>query len=271
MREAKIRRTLRRAVACMATAVAWHVPAWAQMQMPGTFAVNERGAATYTIPINVPPGVGGVEPRLQLVYNSQRGNGPLGVGWALSGLSAITRCPATMAQDGVRGAVNYDAADRYCADGQRLMVSSGTYGVKTARYRTEIESYQNVQHAGPAVDGDPVGPSIFIVSAKDGMSMMYGGTDDSRLQAQGKTVNAAWMLNSVMDRLGNRMDITYLKDIANGVAYPTRIDYTSNATTGLPAAHSVLFDYTVRPDNAVSYHAGSMAGRTILRLARSAP
>lgn len=63
MREAIIRRTLRCAAACMATTVvAWHVPALAQMRMPGTFAVNERGAATYTIPISVPPGVGGVEP-----------------------------------------------------------------------------------------------------------------------------------------------------------------------------------------------------------------
>ena len=53
--------------------VMWCLPAAAQMQMPGAFAVNERGAATYTLPIQVPPGVGGMEPKLALSYNSQRG------------------------------------------------------------------------------------------------------------------------------------------------------------------------------------------------------
>ena len=72
---------------------------------PGSFKVNETGAATYTIPITVPPGTAGMAPTLSLNYNSQSGNGPLGVGWSLGGLSAITRCPATYAQDGFKGGI----------------------------------------------------------------------------------------------------------------------------------------------------------------------
>jgi len=94
------------------------------MDIGGQFAVSESGAATYSIPIQIPPGTGGIEPKLALSYSSQSGNGLLGVGWNLAGLSAITRCPRTMAQDGVRGSVNFDANDRYCLDGQRLMVVS---------------------------------------------------------------------------------------------------------------------------------------------------
>src|ERR1700743_2142498 len=97
------------------------------MQAPGQFAVNSTGGATYTIPIVIPPGTAGMTPSLSLVYSSQSGDGLLGFGWSLSGLPAITRCPRTVAQDGVHGGVNYDNNDRFCLDGKRLMVISGTY------------------------------------------------------------------------------------------------------------------------------------------------
>ena len=112
---------------------------------PGSFRVTESGAAEYRIPIRVPPGIAGMEPKLALVYNSQAGNGLLGMGWNLEGLSAVARCPQTMAQDAVRGGVNYDANDRYCLDGQRLMLISGaSYGADGAEYRTELESFSKV-------------------------------------------------------------------------------------------------------------------------------
>jgi Salmonella virulence plasmid 65kDa B protein len=90
---------------------------------PGQFAVSASGAATYSIPIQVSPGIAGMQPKLSLEYSSQAGNGIVGAGWNLAGLSSITRCPRTMAQDGVRGSVNYDGNDRYCLDGQRLMLT----------------------------------------------------------------------------------------------------------------------------------------------------
>jgi hypothetical protein len=57
----------------------------------GSFAVNSAGAATYTIPIWAPPGPNGLQPSVALAYNSQSGNGYVGVGWNISGLSSIYR------------------------------------------------------------------------------------------------------------------------------------------------------------------------------------
>jgi hypothetical protein len=139
-------------------------PLFAQMSTPGNFRVSETGAAVYEIPIKVPPGLAGMEPKLSLVYNSQSGNGLLGVGWSLQGLSAITRCPRTMAQDGVRGGVNYDSNDRFCLDGQRLMAVSGTYGADGTEYRTERESFTKITSHGTAGNG----PSYFIAKTKSG-------------------------------------------------------------------------------------------------------
>src|SRR4030095_5870018 len=66
----------------------------APMSTEGQFSVSESGAATYTIPLQLPPGSGGIQPQLALSYNSQSGNGLLGVGWSLSGLFALTRSSA---------------------------------------------------------------------------------------------------------------------------------------------------------------------------------
>lgn len=98
----------------------------------GSFAVSESGAATYTVPLQIAPGVNGIQPSLALSYNSQGGDGPVGVGWGLSGTSTIMRCPKTLATDGIRAPINYDnitdphtGNDAFCLDGQRLLPVTG--------------------------------------------------------------------------------------------------------------------------------------------------
>ena len=146
---------------------------------PGSHQVTPSGAFTYNIPIAVPPGTAGIEPKLSLAYNSQGGNGLLGMGWSLSGLSVIHRCPKTVVQDGVHGSVNYDANDRYCLDGQRLVAINGTYGADATEYRTESESYSRIVSYGSQGSG----PASWKVWTKSGQIIEYGNTADSRIEA----------------------------------------------------------------------------------------
>ena len=103
----------------------------------GSFAVSSTGEATYALPLIVPPGAAGMQPTLAVAYNSASGDGMLGMGFSLSGLSAMTRCVRTMAQDNQIRSVRYDQHDALCLDGARL-VPVGSSGDGVVEYRTAI-------------------------------------------------------------------------------------------------------------------------------------
>ena len=45
------------------------------MQIASQFGVTSSGGVSYSIPVTVPPGTAGIEPRLALAYSSHSGNG----------------------------------------------------------------------------------------------------------------------------------------------------------------------------------------------------
>jgi len=235
---------------------------------PAYFGVTSSGAATYRIPIWTPPGVGNAELDLALVYNSRSGNGVIGQGWSLSGLSAITRCNRTTAQDGAPAAVTNTLADRYCLDGQQLKLVSGTYGAPNSVYATEVESFSRIVASGSTGNG----PAFFIVTSKNGLVFEYGSSGDSQVYAGTSGTVRTWALSVVRDRAatstGNSITVTYLNDARNGaytsgtfrvaeIAYPT-------TATGQGPFYRVSFDYSPRP--ATDPVAGYLAGHAVLEL-----
>jgi hypothetical protein len=235
--------------------------AYGQMTLPGKFEVTDSGSASYTIPIAVVPGTAGLEPKLSLSYDSRSGNGLLGVGWSLSGLPSITRCGRTIAQDGASGGVAFDANDRFCLDGQRLVATSGTYGADQTEYRTERESFSKVVSYGSAGSG----PGWFKVWTKAGLVMEFGNTADSKIEAQGKSSVRVWALNKTSDTKSNYFTVSYSEDNANGEYRPSRIDYTGNGAAA--PANSVRFVYEARTDISPVYQGGSII-RTGQRLTK---
>jgi len=241
------------AIACFFVSLVVSTNAIAMATTPGEFSVTPTGSASYTIPIQAPPGTAGMHPDLSLNYSSQSGNGIWGQGWSLNGLSVIHRCPKTMAQDDVVDGINYDSEDRFCMDGQRLVAKNGLYGANGTEYRTEIESFSRIVSYGQSGSG----PTWFKVWTKSGQIMEYGNTVDSRVEALNRVEVRVWANNKVMDTVGNYMTVKYLIKKEKGQYCPSRIDYTSNDAAGLAAQRSIRFENTYREDVTNSYVAGS--------------
>jgi RHS repeat-associated protein len=222
----------------------------------GKFQVGESGEAIYSIPISTVAGTAGLEPKLALTYSSQGYNSLLGIGWSLSGLSAITRCPATLAQDGFMDPVDFDNNDRFCLDGERLMAIAGVYGANATEYRTEQDSFRRVVSYGEAGSG----PASFTVKTKSGLIFEYGETADSRIEAQGKASALLWAVNRIADTKGNYLTVTYTEDAAE--YRPNQIDYTGNDNAGLLPFASIKFVYESRPDVSPRYVSGSLLKTT---------
>ncbi|ASS74441.1 hypothetical protein CIG75_05185 [Tumebacillus algifaecis] len=232
--------------------------------LPGEFSVDANGSAVYSIPLQLPIGTAGVMPQFALVFHSAFQNGLLGMGWMLQGLSAISRVPATVAQDGHHGSVSYDQNDRYALDGQRLIVTDGSYGSSNSTYRTEMESWVKVVPVFHNPSQVAQGPDGFRVYTKDGKTCEYGLTADAKTPASATNpVIREWALNKVTDRHGNYMTFSYQQDKGNNAYYLSRIDYTGNSK--LDPKRSVQFDYESRTDVEVAY-AGGAAVKTTQRL-----
>src|ERR1700678_283237 len=132
----------------------------------GQFAVSPTGSAQYSIPIWAPPGPRGIQPKISLFYDSRSSIGPLGIGWSIAGLGQITRCNKTVAQDTTAAPVALATSDGYCINGNRLRLTSGTYGTAGSVYQTEIADFSQITAYGTAGNG----PAYFIVQASNGLT-----------------------------------------------------------------------------------------------------
>jgi hypothetical protein len=246
------------------------------------FSVTETGGATISIPIQVPRGIGGMEPQLSLNYSSGAGNGLLGIGWTLAGPSAITRCPKTAVHDaGVRGAVSFSTSDRFCLDGQRLIsvnpTTDATYGAAGTEYRTERDSFSRILAVGNT-GGSSGYPASFKVLTKAGLILEFGLSDNSRAMTvmTGGAANVVnrWLLQRISDRMvtpsfvefvycGGEVTATFgcTASAYAGSKVLRYIQYTNRGTT-LNGTTAVVFSYEARPDRQLQFHAGASQVQT---------
>lgn len=230
----------------------------------GSADTNPSGAASYTIPLWTPAGTNGLSPELSLDYSSDKPNGWLGMGFAVSTLSAINRCNRTTAQDGSVNTVPpaFSQFDKFCIDGDRLrLVSGATYGASGTTYQTELESFRKITIMG----SDSFGPTWFEVRMPDGLIYEFGNSPDSKIRLINgsgglSSIRAYWALSRIRDRSNNYIDFTYAQDATRGGYYTQEIRWTGN-TNGTAPKYKVTFvnESADRPDrilNRLPYYGG---------------
>ncbi len=209
----------------------------------GSASVGAVGGATYSIPIKLPNGINGIQPNLGIVYNSQGGNGLLGLGAQLSGLSAIIRVPYNPYYDNENyHPVSFDGKDKYALNGQRLLTNgSGVYFTENDPSTRIIESTQK--------KGD--GPEYFTVETKSGMTMEFGkptAGSSSAIILNGHTGIYIWLLNKIYDKNGNYIQFKYGQNA--GEFWINEIEYTGTKLNS--PFYKIKFNYKSRQDEIFS-------------------
>ena len=201
----------------------------------GTTDVTPSGALSYTIPIEVPPGIQDQIPAISLNYNSQGGNGVAGFGWNLSGISKITKISASDYYDKLIDPVDFDGNDRFALDGQRLLLKSGTYGSGNSEYQTENYSNIKIIGYGQSRFGSKYGPSYFIVYHPDGSRVWYGSNSNSNGRLE-------WGITKVEDVNGNTM--SYVYQTTGGLLQIKSVSYGSQSVSN--SVNKIEFAYKNR-------------------------
>ncbi len=155
---------------------------------------SPTGAKTYEVPIDVYPGMKGFNPNLSLVYNSQQGNSIMGVGWAISGISMISRCGQTMYHDGSPQGIAMDNGDAFLLNGIRLIKTG-----QTSSYVSYESEQGNIQVQG-YFSGTIM--KYFKVFNPDGTQGVFGYTANSQNQLY-------YPLVSLKDLKGNVINYSY--------------------------------------------------------------
>lgn len=205
------------------------------------------GTAAVTIPIEVAQGRGGIQPSVNLLYNSSSGNGFLGVGWTLE-MGSISRSTR-------KGTPKFNNTDTFvltqAGSTQELVDISGN----ATEFRPENEgAFMKIQFNGTA----------WTLTDKKGTKYYFGTTVASRVvDADTGTKIFKWCLDRVEDLNGNYMTVQYWGE--DFQKYPLEIQYTGNSLLSLAPFASVKFEYeskTASADSSASYLSGSLIKQT---------
>ena len=228
----------------------------------GNFSVSPLGGATYTIGIEAPQGLPGMQPNVAIVYNSQSGNGVVGYGCSISGISVITRGPRTVYHDGKAGGITHGMDDAFYLDGQRLVLREHIAGSDSSVYCLENDPFFRIVLHGQT--GSSQNGLWFSALDKNGIKYEYGIVGQQAYTTSGIRKINAWYITRMENSVGNFM--TYSYNFDNYYRYPETITYGSNSRTNSGVTNTVEFAYEERDEDPIPFSLEGVQGSISLRL-----
>jgi RHS repeat-associated protein len=203
------------------------------------------GQVSYAVPIELPPGRGRFAPSLELTYEGALGNGPLGVGWALSvpSIRRSTRQGVPRYDDPASTALDWARADELelvgIAGGGRLVaVRDGTWRVEGRGEEVRV-----------AFSG-----SVATVTDRDGVVYHLGTTPAGRLFDASRGV-FAWFTQAILSPSGETIVLRYSKD--RGQVYLDSVAWANQGTSAAPDhRYQLQLTWEARRDVFTSYRPG---------------
>ncbi len=219
------------------------------------------GAMKHLMPILVPTGRNGMEPKLTLTYKNNQSNSWLGLGWQLE-VDSIERS--------TKNGVNYDKNSYVFKTGGNTI---GLTNIGNGEYRATIET--GFLKFKVSTDSTTGRPTSWEVIDKSGTHYFFGQSSESRQdQPDDPAHNIAadaskvfkWCLDQEMDANGNYIKYYYFKD--QGHIYLDHIDYTWPSTS-IMSSNRITFvrDDGARQD-AVTIYTPNFGVKTVYRLDR---
>ena len=199
---------------------------------------KNTGALNTTFPIDIPPGRNGLQPNVNLVYNSQntQQGSIVGEGWSI-GIPYIER-------------LNINGVDKLYSTSTPSYFNSSLDGRLST---TTVGSSYIARTENGTFNKYTFSTNQWTVTDKNGTQYVFGSTPDS---SQNDPNNASdtyrWMLKQVTDTNGNSITYNYFKD--SGQIYPSSTIYTNtSSTTGIFEVDFLLASST---DNGTSSATG---------------
>jgi len=178
------------------------------------------GSLSIRFPLEVPPGVNGMQPSLAMQYSSNGRYGEFGIGWTLEGLSQIRRGGTDLKRDGYLDGVDYDENDQFYLDGQRLIKDTAPADLIDSYY-VQSEPSIKIEAEGNYFSG----PKTFKVWGRDGIVRTYEpqlNEDNSLLGLEPTRGAISYAVTKAEDRYGNWISYSYKKLPVDFLEWRTR-------------------------------------------------
>jgi YD repeat-containing protein len=222
------------------------VPEHKTLNLMGKYDTNIfSGAATYKLPIDVPPGTNKLAPQISIVYNSHSTfNRPsfLGTGWDLSQnyiLRNIEHSSQTRRDDTFELYLNGAKYDLIYVEDEK-------------RFHSEVENFLFIKnYSGGLNEND----TYWIVKDKNGVQYRFGFNNDSEL-INSHDIVARWSLDLINDTHNNSVFYSYLEnpyDQDSYAVYLDKIEYNNDKKRKI----EFILDSNVRTDLWYNYVQGN--------------